>query len=636
MQQNVVLGISMGGLVARYALRDMEVNGITHDTRLNISLDSPHQGANIPVGFQAMVSHLSGMGIAQGFPALVTWEVINLSQLGLGAPIRMLNSPAARQMLKYQVSGVGSTISHNNSQHVAFMNEYSSLGYPQNGGIRNLVLANGSECGTNQGYGPYAEFININQSLHEPLKWWGNILVAMGSPFFLGTNYPQLGIFGPLSTSSNVKAKFIVNTLPNQTTQRIYYGELYVRKKILGIINKNVTLFAKSFNSQSSYLPIDNAPGGVNDFAAQLANLPNEFRFNMTHFSFIPTYSALDIGGGTQSINLTDLNSAYSPAFPPSAPKNVRAHNFFTNPTEGGFSNTPHTSITIRNGRWLMQELEQGPSFFSCASSCGAFLPTLSGPASICSGTGTITATNVPNAFTISWTRSANLNYVSGQGTTGYVVSANGTGAAWVEASITNLCGVATTVRHNFQIGGITGHTITGQNAVCPNNLYTYTAVIPGGGQSGYTYNWSLPSGATPHGTTTASQITVSYSSSFGGGILGYTVNNGCGTSSMASLTVYQTMCQSMSSMNVYPNPAENQVFVEAAEETGEVTVRDADQKTIQTIVVLDNNGNEIDRKNFPNGRSSVVLDVSGYRRQEHILLISDGDSWKAARLLLE
>jgi hypothetical protein len=49
--KNVVLGVSMGGLVARYALADMEDGNVQHDTRLMITHDTPHQGANIPPSF---------------------------------------------------------------------------------------------------------------------------------------------------------------------------------------------------------------------------------------------------------------------------------------------------------------------------------------------------------------------------------------------------------------------------------------------------------------------------------------------------------------------------------------------------------------------------------------------------------
>ena len=63
---NVVLGQSMGGIIARYALKDMEdqydttfVGTWRHDTRLYVSPDAPHQGANIPLSIQALVTHLA-------------------------------------------------------------------------------------------------------------------------------------------------------------------------------------------------------------------------------------------------------------------------------------------------------------------------------------------------------------------------------------------------------------------------------------------------------------------------------------------------------------------------------------------------------------------------------------------------
>jgi hypothetical protein len=60
--QNMVLGQSMGGIIARYTLASMEQddNAATeHDTSLYISHDAPHQGANIPVGVQYFARQMS-------------------------------------------------------------------------------------------------------------------------------------------------------------------------------------------------------------------------------------------------------------------------------------------------------------------------------------------------------------------------------------------------------------------------------------------------------------------------------------------------------------------------------------------------------------------------------------------------
>jgi pimeloyl-ACP methyl ester carboxylesterase len=47
-EQIVVVGPSMGGLIARYALAKMEQTNEIHNTSLFVSFDTPHMGANIP------------------------------------------------------------------------------------------------------------------------------------------------------------------------------------------------------------------------------------------------------------------------------------------------------------------------------------------------------------------------------------------------------------------------------------------------------------------------------------------------------------------------------------------------------------------------------------------------------------
>src|SRR5690606_23911545 len=58
-EQLVVIGPSMGGQISRYALAYMEKNNIPHNTKLWVSFDSPHHGANIPMGDQSLINLLS-------------------------------------------------------------------------------------------------------------------------------------------------------------------------------------------------------------------------------------------------------------------------------------------------------------------------------------------------------------------------------------------------------------------------------------------------------------------------------------------------------------------------------------------------------------------------------------------------
>jgi hypothetical protein len=55
-----VLGVSMGGVVAKRALRLMENRGINHCVISLTSFDSPHQGANLPLGLQNTIKYFKG------------------------------------------------------------------------------------------------------------------------------------------------------------------------------------------------------------------------------------------------------------------------------------------------------------------------------------------------------------------------------------------------------------------------------------------------------------------------------------------------------------------------------------------------------------------------------------------------
>ncbi|GHT68701.1 hypothetical protein AGMMS50239_34330 [Bacteroidia bacterium] len=73
-EQNIVMGISMGGLVARIALRQLENEGYNHQTKKYISVDSPYKGANVPVGFQAAVRHIQNTNLQVFFINVIDYR----------------------------------------------------------------------------------------------------------------------------------------------------------------------------------------------------------------------------------------------------------------------------------------------------------------------------------------------------------------------------------------------------------------------------------------------------------------------------------------------------------------------------------------------------------------------------------
>ncbi len=56
----MLMGISMGGLICRYALAKMEREGSDHKVEKYISFDTPHKGANVPLALQAFIDKFTG------------------------------------------------------------------------------------------------------------------------------------------------------------------------------------------------------------------------------------------------------------------------------------------------------------------------------------------------------------------------------------------------------------------------------------------------------------------------------------------------------------------------------------------------------------------------------------------------
>lgn len=157
----VIIGPSMGGLIARYGLAYMQANSLEHDTRLFISIDSPHRGANIPISLQYLINYFGdeiGDETAQG--------ILN----------NVLGSPAAKEMLVDHLLGhlaEGSTSQQDPSLLLplgapnfrdAFQNELDDLGFATD--VRNVTIVNGNDLGITTG-SPGMSIIETNIPVNE-------------------------------------------------------------------------------------------------------------------------------------------------------------------------------------------------------------------------------------------------------------------------------------------------------------------------------------------------------------------------------------------------------------------------------------------------------------------------------------
>jgi hypothetical protein len=138
--EGVYIGESMGGILGRIALKNMENQGYDHQIGLYIPYDSPFKGASISKGIQWVLRDMAdsfGLSLLAGTFLVDLFEFIT----GVDVPIvdiySQLNSTAAKQMLARHYSG--------SSEYNTFQNYLDGLGYPSLS--RNVAVVNGSDLG---------------------------------------------------------------------------------------------------------------------------------------------------------------------------------------------------------------------------------------------------------------------------------------------------------------------------------------------------------------------------------------------------------------------------------------------------------------------------------------------------------
>ena len=263
--ENVVVGESMGGLIARYALRTMEEDNEDHDTRLYVSLDSPHRGANIPLGVQYGARHIPHINV--GFSTLELWEYFDNNGWGnLLAGEEFVKSNVARQMLIYQTpdnfsNQTGSSLV--SSEYANFYDEYHALGDPTE--CYTIYSSNGSPLGTGgeQEFSPNDELLKFkfNNTFLQNL-WMEQINTNANNAGAIEATVPGFwtGLVTLLgSVLVNGWVDFRVWALPNYSSsnERIYKGHLSVH--VAGIVPLSYT--HKVVKVKEVY-PYDSAPGG--------------------------------------------------------------------------------------------------------------------------------------------------------------------------------------------------------------------------------------------------------------------------------------------------------------------------------------------------------------------------------------
>lgn len=225
----IIAGASMGGLVVRYALTYMEYHKIDHQTKLFISVDSPQEGANVPLGIQFMIKYLNE-------------DLLDAVDGLKKAENEMLNSAAAQEMLLYHHKGTSDGTAKCASLRTDFITEMNRIGgFPQQ--CRTVGLSMGSGSGVGQGFNA------------------GDLLIEKD---------PKMSIFVPeLTPAPRATWEFSVYAVPNKTSKKIYTESVKL-KTCINFLGKTYCTDGSTIASRnisvSNTVSIDNAPGSIQNF----------------------------------------------------------------------------------------------------------------------------------------------------------------------------------------------------------------------------------------------------------------------------------------------------------------------------------------------------------------------------------
>ena len=480
----VIVGPSMGGQISRYALAYMEKKlsedtnpnsgpDWNHYTRLWISVDSPHLGANISIGIQSFLHQamLKGQDAAEDFvkqqlrsPAAKQQLIEQIYEPDFFEGIHpLIQNQLTPNYLNARTVSQGYSFSRGAPSYQVFYNNLfnnglpSSKGYPQN--LRKLSLVNGSMSGLRDYLSDLPQIPND--------KYVSNGEKSLELKAFNGVG---------LHTAS-IETYFI----PSIGT------------------NSKISRFKKAFSDKSKYMTnynsrgnMDNVPGGwfPGQYEIKKSTLEAGLPFGAGSWqvrklkdahSFIASFSAIGHLSPDRSWHQA-LN------------KNLVCQNL--TPFDSYFGhdkNTRHTSFNDTSVAWLLAEIG---TIIDSPTPQLPYFPVnpnnLVGASTICTNnvkTYTFIACSTPGDVS-SWSVSDNLTIVPGtDGPNSITITSltSTTAPGYIEASFAN--GVV--VRKDIWVGRPrVPASLSGPTVVNTGALVNYNSGIAQGATS---YRWRLP-----------------------------------------------------------------------------------------------------------------------------------------------
>jgi hypothetical protein len=312
-----IAGISMGGVISRFALAELEQNGGKHNVGTYISYDAPHRGANVPQSIQNLLPLMDqtvgevnnyinqNLSLVKNFGPFKTKIEASIGDGGTTDKIRQAIDTATGQTL---TSMIGSQLLLDNvfgdQAQQDFQTDLDNLGYPTS--TVNIAITNGSVAGT-----------QLDNSLF-PLN-------ADGSYYSFSGRAGPTSNFNFLICSSrwvNDYAFMNIKLFPTVAGQKNADTNIGLTGKMDCPFGSSLNMyghFPHNRTTPSSLVSIDEAPGSymhlnalINSAYASNRVQNGKVVFNQKDdytgkslpltdipkqrkFTFIPTYSALDI-----------------------------------------------------------------------------------------------------------------------------------------------------------------------------------------------------------------------------------------------------------------------------------------------------------------------------------------------------
>ena len=461
-----IIGPSMGGLISRVALTQMEQANQNHNTDIWVSFDSPHLGANIPVGLQYFFNYME------------------LDQ------VEMLKTPAARQMLLTQV--VEQTYTTRNT----FNNLLNTLGFPSNT-TRNLALVNGSINGTRQG-APKTTMLDVD------VKIVKTILGSLGRykiKTFATHDGGRHKIFERYKRAlffKNTHAAYLIDNTGKGSLDNSPGGTYDMKNEFESFLGTELPLTNSNAGiAVNSYLNVTDQPARwLVDAIVQLILL----RTNSSIYldikqgspAFIPTKSSLAFSGSNklwhENIGNRDLVCTNETPF----------DNYFA-PIE----NEPHITLNSKNIAWILKE------FNGITPNPTVYFPnnlTINGDVTIYFNKTNAYTINIPScSATTTWAVSSGLQIISQSNNTINVapISSTFTGAGYITATINGVTNelfksvwIGTPPNNNtLAIKKIAGYEIYSQQWTKLKASFPVPSVllIDSNIQAPFTFEWNVP-----------------------------------------------------------------------------------------------------------------------------------------------